>query len=370
MRVALVYDRVNKWGGAERTLLALHEAFPDAPLFTAVYDPTGAPWASVFDVRTSFLNAIPFVRKHHEFLPWIMPLVFETFDFTGYDVVVSVTSAEAKGIVTKPETLHVCYCLTPTRYLWSGFDEYMVRPGLGGRVSAWGLKCWAKTLRIWDLEASVRPDRYVAISRLVSDRIHRFYGKKADRIIYPPVDTSFFCPKGNTDEGFYLLVSRLVGYKRADVVVDAFNANGKRLVVVGSGSETQALKQRAKPNITFVPGDLTDEELLRYHRTCRAFVFAGQEDFGLVAAEAQAVGKPVVAYRNSGIAEIVDDGTTGFLFDEQTPESLNNAIWRLERATIDPKACRRKAASFDTSTFVKGFRDYIVEVFAAHKETI
>lgn len=366
LKVAIVYDRINKWGGAERVLLALHELWPEAPFFTAMYDPKGAPWAADFDIRPSFLNALPFARSRHELFPWATPLAFETFDFTGYDVVISVTSADAKGIITKPETLHVCYCLTPTRYLWSGYDEYLRHPGFGGPLASSILKVSSPMMRKWDFISAQRPDRYIAISDMVAGRIRKYYGRDVDRIIYPPVDTDMFVPGPAKDDGYYLTVSRLVGYKRVDLVVDAATRLDLPLVVIGSGSEEKNLRSRAGNKIRFISDHLTDGELLGYHQSCRAFVFAGQEDFGIVAGEAQACGKPVIAFRHSGIAEIVEEGVTGFLFDEQSVDSVVKALKASEHLKFNPKKCRNQALKFSKRRFLDTMKTYITDTVAAY----
>jgi len=362
MKIALVYDRVNKFGGAERVLLALHEIWSDAPLYTAVYDPKGAPWAKDFDVRPSFLQYIPFARTHHEFFPWLTPLAFESFSFDGFDVVISITSAEAKGIITKPETLHICYCLTPTRYLWSGYEEYVKNPGLGklGRVGRSILTYIAPTLRRWDHIGAARPDRYIAISDQVKDRIKQYYHRQVDGVIYPPVDLDAFnITKDNHTEEYFLSVSRLVGYKRVDILIDAFNELGLPLKIIGRGSAQSELRKRARKNIEFIDRHLTDEELNRYYQKCRAFVFAGQEDFGLVAAEAQAAGKPVICYKESGMAEIVVDGKTGILFADQSVESLIAGINRFFSFSFDARMCRENAERFDTEVFGKAIKAFV-----------
>jgi glycosyltransferase involved in cell wall biosynthesis len=361
MKVALVYDRVNKWGGAERVLLALHEMWPEAPLFTAVYDKKRAPWANVFDVRTSFLQNIPFAVRHHEFFAWLTPLAFESFSFDEYDVIISVTSAEAKGIITKPHTCHICYCLTPTRYLWSGYDLYVQNPGLGqldGIVRS-VFPHVAPTLQRWDRIAAQKPDYYIAISQHVADRVEKYYKRKVESVIYPPVGIERM-PNGGR-ESFFLTVSRLVGYKRIDIIVEAFNELGWPLIIIGDGRERDRLKNLAGGNISFVARHLTDEELSAYYRDCRAFVFAANEDFGIAAAEAQAFGKPVIAYKKSGVAEIVKDGQTGILFDKQTKNGLLSALRAFERRSFDPATCRKNALRFSKDRFVKEMKE-VVEI--------
>lgn len=370
MRVALVYDRVNKFGGAERVLLALHEIWPEAPLYTSVWDPDGAPWAKVFDVRPSFLQHMPLAAKHHELYPWLTPLAFETFNFDAYDVVISVTSAEAKSIITKPGTLHVCYCLTPTRYLWSGYEAYRSYPGMG-MLSFAAVKAsqWiGPHLRRWDRLSAERPDSYIAISHRVAERIKTYYKRDVAEVIYPPVDLEKFRIKDPNAQkrgknSYFLVVSRLVGYKRVDIVVDAFNTLGWPLVIIGDGWARDELMKSAHGNIHFVSAHLTDTELVGYYQNCRAFVFAGDEDFGLVAVEAQACGKPVVAFRGSGIAEIVLEGKTGLLFDKQTGRSLVGLLKRFDKHRFDAHTCRESALRFDKTLFTGSMKQVIENLY-------
>ncbi len=389
MKIALVYDRVNKWGGAERVLLALHEIWPEAPLYTAVYDAKRASWAKVFKIKTSFLQHIPLAKSYHELYPWLTPLAFETFTFDEFDVVISVTSAEAKGIITKPKTLHICYCLTPTRYLWSGYEQYQTNPGMGAlsglaRVSHAAL---APTLRRWDLVAASRPDYYLAISQRVAARIKKYYKREVESIIYPPVSlrhagldpasqrdsgspyqSTGQAPVGMTvKKGFFLTVSRLVGYKRVDIVIEAFNKLGWPLVIIGDGLQKNELKAKAGSNVTFIDHHLTESELVDYYRNCRAFVYAGDEDFGIVAVEAAACGKPVIAYRESGIAEFVKDGVTGILFSEQTASSLEAAVKKLTHSSFDPDVCRSQAERFSKKRFMKEMKETVGRLYKTHQ---
>lgn len=353
MNVALVYDRINKWGGAERVLLALHAIWPDAPLYTAVYDPIRAGWADVFRVHPSFVQTIPFAKSSHESLAWLTPLAFESFDFDGYDVVISVTSAEAKNIVTKPGTIHICYCLTPTRYLWSGFDQYQSQPGLGAlsHIASLGLRFLGPMLRRWDLVASGRPDYYVAISNRVKKRIQTYYKRDVIDVIYPPVDTKKFHMASAVSKDYFLTVSRLVSYKRLDIMIRAFNTLKLPLIIIGDGRQKTELMRMAHPNIRFISAHLTDSELIRYYQECRAFVFAADEDFGLAAAEAQACGKAVIAYSQSGVSEIVRNGVTGVLFNRQTAAAMAAAIRTFISGRFDPSACRAQAENISESVF-------------------
>ena len=245
MKIAFVYDRVNKFGGAERILLSLREIWPDAPLFTSVYSPQTAPWAAEFDVRPSFLNFFPFVQTRHEWLTPFTPLAFESFDFSPFDVVLSITSGDAKGIITKPGTLHICYCLTPTRYLWSAFPDYLAQPGMGwfNGLAKVFMKIFFVKLRLWDQIASRRPDTYITISENVGRRIKAYYQQEAE-VIYPPVEIEKFKPqKKMTKEKYFLIVSRLVPYKKIDYAIAVFNQLGWKLKIIGKGMDGGRLKK-------------------------------------------------------------------------------------------------------------------------------
>lgn len=353
MKVALVYDRVNKWGGAERVLIALHELFPKAPLFTSVRS-VAADWAEIFpSVKTSHLQKLNFSRNNHEYFALFMPLIFESFDFCEFDLVVSVTSESAKGIITSPHTKHVCYLLTPTRYLWSGYGNYFTNNIFrNASIPA------VKYLRKWDVLAAQRPDTIVAISREVQNRIKNYYNRNAE-VVSPPVANNFFNQRIEPKkEQFYLLVSRLVGYKNVEVAIKAFNKLGCKLVIIGEGRQEKKLKNMANSNIKFI-NRLTDEELATYYSKAKALVFPQIEDFGLVAAEAQALGTPVIAFRKGGIQDIVEDGKTGIFFDKQDEDSLINAIDRFDGIFFDPIYIKQNARRFSKENFKKNFTKLI-----------
>ena len=372
MKIALVYDRLNKWGGAERVLLALHKLFPSAPLYTSVYDPQKASWAKVFNVRTSFLQSLPFTMNH-ELFAILMPLAFESFSFDKYDLVISVTSEAAKGILTKPKTKHICYCLTPTRYLWSGYDEYFKNPILKfvSNPVVW-------YLRTWDKIAANRPDKFIAISKEVQSRISKYYGREST-VVYPPVEipnsklqipNKFQIQNSKFESGsprYFLIVSRLVPYKRIDLAVKAFNKLKLPLKIIGIGSQIRRLRAMAKSNIEFL-GNLTDKELVSYYSNCRALVYPGIEDFGLTILEAQSFGKPVIAFRGGGALEtVVDPSTgsgsaTGLFFDKQSAESLIAAIERFDNMKFDPKDCIKNAEKFSFERFKKEFMEEILRL--------
>lgn len=357
MKIALVYDRVNKWGGAERVLLALHEMFPQAPLYTSVYNPVRALWAKVFPhIYTSFIQKIPFARSSHELLGWLMPLAFESFNFDPYDLVISVTSEAAKGIITKPQTKHICYCLTPTRYLWSGYNAYFTNP-----IIKWLSYPIVKYLRNWDKIAAQRPDVMVAISTAVQRRIKKYYGRDAD-VIFPPVGD--LASHHKNAKPYYLLVSRvsrLAPYKKVGLAVETFNKLGLPLVIVGSGSQLGKLKRLAKKNIRFA-GQVTEEQLAGYYVNAKALIMPQEEDFGLVAVEAQSFGVPVIAYKRGGALDGVIEGKTGLFFDRQTPESLMAAIAKFDKWHFNKEELILHAGKFSKENFKKGFLKLIKNI--------
>ena len=359
MKVALVYDRVNKIGGAERVLETLHQIWPEAPLFTAVYHSKATPWAK-FKVVPSFLNKFPFAKTRHEAYPYLMPLVFESFNFDEYDVVISITSEAAKGIITKPKTFHICYCLTPTRYLWSGYRDYFQN-----KVFRFLTKPFVAYLRSWDKIAGQRPDVYLAISENVKRRIRKYYGRNSN-VIYPPVDINKFKiqnPKLKTttsNSKFFLVVSRLVAYKKVDLVIEVFNQLNLPLKIIGTGNQMRKLKMMARKNIEFL-GQLTDRELLGYYQRCQAVIFPQEEDFGLVPLEAQACGRPVIAFRGGGVLETVIERKTGLFFTSQTPGALMKAVKQFEASQFKSRVCRQNAEKFGQERFKEEIKEFVRE---------
>jgi glycosyltransferase involved in cell wall biosynthesis len=370
MKVALVYDRVNKWGGAERVLLALHEIFPEAPLYTSVHNEETAPWAKVFPkVIPSFLQKFPFAKTHHDWYAPLMPFAFEAFDFSEYDLVVSVSSEAAKGIVTGPNTLHINYCLTPTRYLWSGYDTYF-----GSKIKKIISYPLVKMLRKWDYVVSRRPDEIISISTAVQERVKKYY-KKDTNIVFPPADNDRFQLKSPhfriaikriPVKEYYLIVSRLVPYKRVDLAIEAFNKLDLPLVIVGQGSEYERLKKIAGPKVKVI-GSVTEEELALFYKSCQAFIMPQEEDYGIAAVEAQSAGKPVIAYKAGGALDTVQEGITGLFFEEQTSESLINAVKKYRTMKFDPSEIKIHAKKFSKGNFQKRFVAEINKIWYTQK---
>lgn len=349
MKVAIVYDRVNKWGGAERVLLALHEMFPEAPLYTSVYDEKNASWAKAFPkIYTSFIQRIPFAKNWHEGFGWLMPMAFEQFNFDKYDLVISVTSEAAKGIITKPHTTHICYCLTPTRYLWSGYEDYFRNP-----ILKFITKPIVSYLKSWDKIAAKRPDKIIAISTEVKNRIKKYYNSDSE-IVFPPVNL-VHDPLPNVSEAkYYLIVSRLVSYKKVDLTIRTFNKFGYPLYIVGTGNQETKLKLMSRRNIKFL-GRVSDKELLGVYKNATALIMPQEEDFGLVSIEAQSMGIPVITYSKGGAADTVVDGTTGVIFNDQNEESLSQAIEKFREISFNRKTLMTNAKRFSKEVFKKEF---------------
>jgi glycosyltransferase involved in cell wall biosynthesis len=364
LRVALVHDYLNQYGGAERVLEELHALFPSAPVYTSMYWPEKMS-ATIrgLDVRTSFMQRLPLVTRNHQPFLLLYPLAFESFDLNEYDVVISNSSAFCKGVVTPPGTLHICYCLTPMRWVWN-YHAYVERERLG-TAARLVLPAATSHLRAWDVATAQNVDRFLAISTTVAARIRKYYRRDA-RVIYPPVNCDAFTPRPTRVDDYYLVVSRLIPYKRIDLAVDAFTRLGIRLkIVASSGRDLAALKARAGRNIEFV-GRVSDDELKELYAHCRGFVFPGEEDFGIAPLEANASGRPVIAYAGGGALDTVIDGRTGVLFPEQRVECLIDAVRRAEDTDWNRDELRSHARRFDRQVFRQHFQQFVTDSLAAH----
>jgi glycosyltransferase involved in cell wall biosynthesis len=362
--VALVHDYLNQYGGAERVLEELHGLFPDAPIYTSMYDPATMPAAyRTWDIRTSFMQRLPLVTRRHQAYLMAYPLAFESLDLSAYDLVISNSSAFCKGVITGPDALHICYCLTPMRWAWR-YRDYVERERLGVLARA-ALPPFIHYLRLWDTLSAGRVDHYVAISRAVAGRIRKYYGRQAE-IIYPPVDTLRFSPRGSGG-GYYLTVARLIPYRRIDLVVDAFNRLGLPVKIVGDGRDRARLEARAGRSIEFL-GRVSDEALADLYAGCRAYLILAEEDFGIAPVEAQASGRPVVAYAAGGALDTVIDGETGVLFHQQSPEALSDAVRRIEGTSFDPIRIRAHAEQFSASVFRDRLLGFVTRAYDEFSE--
>lgn len=356
MQVALVHDFLLRMGGAERVLLEFTKMFPKAPIFTLLYDEKLAGEKFPKEkIITSGLQKLPgFLQKRHKYLFPLMPYQIEQFDLSGYDLVISSSNAYAHGVVTNLRTKHICYCHSPMRYAWDWTHKYLGEQNLSGATKMFAMKRLEK-VRMWDMAAADRVDKYIANSCTVAGRIQKYYRQEAE-VIYPPVNVRRFSPK-KTNENYFLIVSTLMPYKRIDLAISMFNRLGRRLVIIGDGSARRDLERMAGPTIDFL-GFKSDAVIKDYMENCRAVIFPGEDDFGIVPVEAMACGKPVLAFGRGGATETVVAGVTGEFFYEPTFESIEDGLARLllNEPNYQYMKIRKHALGFDKEVFVESFR--------------
>lgn len=367
--IALVHDWLNQMGGAENVLEELVDLFPAAPLYTSIYAAEKMPDAyRRWPIRTSFMQRLPGIGDHHQaYLP-LYPLAFQSTDLSGYDLVLSNKSGFCHGVRTarrdasrgERRAVHVCYCLTPTRFLWL-YEQYREREQIGRGLNAL-LQPVLALLRRWDYAAAQRVDHFIAISAAVQERIQRIYGRESV-IIHPPVDTERFTPDPSQPVGdYYLIVSRLIPYKRIDLAVRAFaHLPDQKLIIVGDGRDKAALQAQAPANVTFL-GRQSWESLVTLMRGCRAFLFPGLEDFGIAPVEAMSAGRPVIALAGGGALDTVLPGVTGEHFPEQSVESLVAVLTDFDPMAYDPEICRRQAERFSRPAFRQKLMAFLASV--------
>jgi glycosyltransferase involved in cell wall biosynthesis len=370
MRIAIVHDWLDTWGGAENVLAALLDLYPEADLYAVVDFLSNADRARLGGrrVRTSFIQHLPLARRHfRKYLPW-MPRAVERFDLSEYDLIISSSHAVAKGAMTGPDQFHICLCYSPARYAWEHEQQYLADAGLDRWPLAGLARQTMRRFRAWDVLAAKRVDRFVAISEYIARRIERCYGRVAS-VIYPPVDVSHYSISTAERSTFYLTLSRLVPYKRVDLLVAAFADMPEReLVVAGDGPDMRALAAVAPANVRLV-GRVTDSERDRLLASARAFVFAAEEDFGIAPMEAQACGTPVIAFSRGGTAETLRgldaSEPTAVFFPEQTSAAILEAVIRFEQSAdrITASACRANAQRFDIAAFRQRFGDFVSIAF-------
>jgi glycosyltransferase involved in cell wall biosynthesis len=364
MKLALVHDWLNQRGGAEDVLEALVALYPDRPIYTSIYAPDLMPDAyRAWDIRTLWLDKLPGIHTHHQpYLP-LYPLGWGRLDLSTYDVVLSNKSGFCHGLRHDARTLHICYCLAPTRYVW-GLDAYVEREGLGNTATA-ALRPLVALLKRWDYAAAQRVDHFIAISTDIQNRIRTYYGRESD-IIYPPVDTGRFQPVPKDEVGdYFLVVSRLIPYKRIDLAVQAATRLGLPLRVGGRGRDMERLKAMAGPTVEFL-GYVSDDALPGLMARCKAFLFPGLEDFGITPVQAQAAGRPVIAYGAGGALDTVIPGVTGEHFAALTVDSLAEVMARFNADAYDAAAIRAHALRFDTGVFNQQLSAYVERAWREH----
>jgi glycosyltransferase involved in cell wall biosynthesis len=374
-RIAIVYDWIDKWGGVERVLLNLHEMFPKAIFYTSYFDRDKARWAKDLIIKTSFLQNFPNFIKNSRILSFIFyPFAFESFNFTEYDLVISVTSSFAKSIITKTSTKHICYLLTPTRYLWSHQKDYLKNITIKNLIRG-----YLDMFKKWDIVVSQRPDKIISISETVRRRCLKYY-KRESTVIYPGFDMGYWQQikskiKKQNDKSqmnskyeilntkYYLIVSRLEPYKKVDLAINVFNKLKKNLIVVGEGSQTDKLKQIAGENISF-RSKLSDVELGDLYSKAEALIMPQEEDFGYVSLESQFFNCPVIAYKKGGALETIIDQKTGLFFKYQTEQCLRKAVERFNKIKYNlrtelSKFGMKNIEKFDKEKFIDKFMKYI-----------
>ncbi|MFZ2970099.1 MAG: glycosyltransferase [Minisyncoccia bacterium] len=366
-KIAIVHDFLTYFGGAEQVLKSLHHLYPKAPIYTLLFDEKKMkeyfPDAKIIP---SFLNKFPkFMRTRKKYLLPLLSTAAETFDLRDYDVVISSSNSFVKGIITKPKTVHICYCHAPTRFLWDWYYNYLDENNISG---------WKKLLvipilhylRLWDKSAADRVDYFIANSKNTADKIKKFYSKES-KLIYPPVDVSKFQEIGllHDKKDYFLIVSRLSAYKKIHVAVEAFNKLELPLVIIGDGEERKKLERIAEKNIKFL-GFQPIDKVIEYYRNCQAFIFSGEDDFGIAPVEAMSFGKPVLAYRKGGSIETVIPGVTGEFFNDLIPEILADGVRRIKNnyANFNADIIKEHAKKFSREKFelnMKEFVDIVIE---------
>lgn len=369
MKIAFVHDYLVQYGGAERVLECLTELYPYAPIYTILHNKESMH--GVFEdkrIYTSYLQKFPFAQKWHRIFPLLMPPAIEQFDFSAYDVVVSDSSSYAKGIITGPDTLHICYMHTPMRYAWDDCQKYtqdFYFPRFIKKLIPFAMNY----IRIWDKVSADRVDVFIANSNFVARRIRKYYHKDST-VIHPPVDTkSFSMMKSQTDQKYFLMVGRLIAYKRHSIAIRAFNEMKLPLKIVGRGPELKRLKKISGPTIEFL-GRVDDQELKQYYADCQAVIFPQEEDFGIVAIEALSSGKPLIAFRGGDIPEHMEDEKMGVFFERQTSDDIISAVKKFQKLSFDGGYIRSKVLKFDREIFKEKMKVFIENAVSEHKKNL
>lgn len=363
MNLALVHDWLNQIGGAEDVLASLVDLYPGHPIYTSIYAPDLMPEVyRTWDIRRLWLDKLPGIHQHHQpYLP-LYPMAWGQLDLSEHDVILSNKSGFCHGVQHDADTLHICYCLAPTRYVWQT-EAYIAREGLGQPVQA-ALRPLVAALKRWDYAAAQRVDHFIAISTEIRQRIQTYYDRDSV-IIYPPVDTSRFQPSPVVED-YYLIVSRLIPYKRIDLAVQAATRLGLPLKIGGKGRDLERLKSMAGPTVEFL-GYVPDEDLPDLMARCKAFLFPGLEDFGITPVQAQAAGRPVIAYGGGGALDTVLPGQTGEHFDQMTVDALAAVMANFDASRYDPRFIRTHAERFDTTLFHQQMAAYVDQSWEAFR---
>ncbi|MCS7249833.1 MAG: glycosyltransferase [candidate division WOR-3 bacterium] len=355
MKVAIVHDWLTGMRGGEKVLEVFCEIFPDAVLYTLVYNKEKiSPIINQMKIKTSILQKFPNIEKNYRYYLPIMPTLIEHFNLKDFDLILSSSHCVAKGVKKFKNQIHICFCHTPMRYVWDMFDEYFKKARLITKI---GAKIFRPYLKRWDKKSSQNVDFFIANSKNIARKIKKYYGKEA-KVIHSPVDTNFYQFLNLKREDFFLIVSALVPYKKLDLAIEAFNELNLPLKIIGTGPEEKKLKKFAKNNIEFL-GWQPDEKLLEYYNKCKALIFPQEEDFGIVPLEAQACGTPVIAYKKGGALETIIEKETGIFFYPQTKEALIKAVKNFDNFSFSPQKCRENALKFSRERFYQEIKNFI-----------
>ena len=357
MKVAIVCDWLTGIGGAERVVLELHKMFPSAPIYTSQFDPNKIDWFKDADVRTGWLQKLPTSLK--KFLPVLRAIYFSNLNLDKYDLVISSSGAEAKGIKTGKNTIHISYIHSPTHYYWSRYEDYLKNPGFG--VFDWlariGLKALVGPMRMWDKKAATRPNYLIANSNHTKNMIKKYYDRDSE-VIFPPVDTERFKNSSELPRKGFLIAGRQTPYKRFDLAVQACTDLSIPLTVIGDGPENDNLRSIAGDTINFVK-QLNDDDIVKYFVESKAFIFPGLDDFGIVAVESLSAGTPVIAYKDGGALDYIDAGINGVFFNDQSVESLSDALIDFQKTKFNPDNIRQSSNKFNLDSFKKNIKSFI-----------
>jgi glycosyltransferase involved in cell wall biosynthesis len=356
-KVAIVCDWLTGIGGAERVVLELHHMFPEAPIYTSQYSPKAIDWFKDADVRTLWLQHLP--KSFKKFLPFLRAMGFGKLDLSEYDLVISSSGAEAKGVKTGSNTTHITYCHAPTHYYWERYEQYLKHPGFGilNPMARLGLRLFVGPLRRWDYQAAQKPDYFIANSNYTKKQIKKYYGRDS-KVIHPPVDIERFKPKNKTNRVGFLIAGRQTPYKRFDLAVAACTELNFPLTVIGNGPDHDKLVKMAGPRVTFLT-KVSDSDISHYFQSTEAFIFPGVDDFGIVAAEALAAGTPVIAYEDGGALDYVKDSKNGLFFDEPTVDSLEETIKKFNFSKFNSNAITKSVQKFSEKSFAKNLQKFI-----------